>query len=312
MSKVFFSPGDNEVGIGTTDPQQNFTISLSAFGVTTGLNTVSGQAQAGTWTNHPYVIMVNSAEVARFATTGFAVTGTSTATGALVSSGTNLVNAAAKVVLSYEGSSASYLQAYGANSVTAGTLSIRTQSSDASVSAIPAIFSTTGLAVTGTLSATGGINSTAIGAITPSTGAFTTVSATGGINSTAIGAITPSTGAFTTVSATGQSVFPGFVTNKTTASSGRIWVQDAGANSYNEIQSRNYANTADLSLNITSSIGVNINGPLSITVGGILVAQFTSVGLTNTASPLLSLSSFKSVVAASTDFADFKTRVAAL
>ena len=288
MSKVFFSPGDNEVGIGTTDPQQNFTISLSAFGVTTGLNTVSGQAQAGTWTNHPYVIMVNSAEVARFATTGFAVTGTSTATGALVSSGTNLVNAAAKVVLSYEGSSASYLQAYGANSVTAGTLSIRTQSSDASVSAIPAIFSTTGLAVTGTLSATGGINSTAIGAITPSTGAFTTVSSTG------------------------QSVFPGFVTNKTTASSGRIWVQDAGANSYNEIQSRNYANTADLSLNITSSIGVNINGPLSITVGGILVAQFTSVGLTNTASPLLSLSSFKSVVAASTDFADFKTRVAAL
>ena len=138
------------------------------------------------------------------------------------------------------------------------------------------------------------------------------MSATGGINSTAIGAITPSTGAFTTVSATGQSVFPGFVTNKTTASSGRIWVQDAGANSYNEIQSRNYANTADLSLNITSSIGVNINGPLSITVGGILVAQFTSVGLTNTASPLLSLSSFKSVVAASTDFADFKTRVAAL
>lgn len=190
MSKVFFSPGDNEVGIGTTNPQQNFTISLSAFGVTTGLNTVSGQAQAGTWTNHPYVIMVNSTEVARFATTGLSVTGI--------------------------------------------------------------------------------------------------------------------------VSSTGQSVFPGFVANKTTASSGKIWIQDAGANTYNEIQSRNYANTADLSLNITSSIGVNINGPLSITVGGNLVAQFTSVGLTNTASPLLSLSSFKSVVAASTDFADFKTRVAAL
>ena len=57
--------------------------------------------------------------------------------------------------------------------------------------------------VTGTLSATGGINSTAIGAETASMGAFTTLSATSGLNSTAIGGTTPSTGAFTTLSATG-------------------------------------------------------------------------------------------------------------
>ena len=94
--------------------------------------------------------------------------------------------------------------------------------------------------------------------ITPST------SAGGSTFSTPVVTVTTTGAAITgALSATGQSTFPGFSANKTTANSGRIWVQDAGANSYNEIQSRNYANTADLSLNITSSVGVYINGPLS-------------------------------------------------
>jgi hypothetical protein len=79
---------------------------------------------------------------------------TVTATGAIFSSGANLVNSAAKVLISYEGGGASYIQAYGTNNATAGTLLIRTQSADASVGAIPAVFSSTGLAVTGSTSTT--------------------------------------------------------------------------------------------------------------------------------------------------------------
>jgi hypothetical protein len=73
------------------------------------------------------------------------------------------------------------------------------------LSGISGITSTSGTgawAHTGGFSATGGINSTAIGNVTPSTGAFTTLSASSGINSTNIGATTPGTGAFTTLTAT--------------------------------------------------------------------------------------------------------------
>jgi hypothetical protein len=55
---------------------------------------------------------------------------------------------------------------------------------------------------TGGFSASGGINSTAIGATTASTGAFTTLTSTGGAFNGTVGATTPSTGAFTTVTAT--------------------------------------------------------------------------------------------------------------
>jgi|SRR5579859_7734166 len=69
----------------------------------------------------------------------------------------------------------------------------------------------TGTVVIPTVTLSGGtINSTSIGATTPSTGAFTTLSATGNvtfsggtINGTSVGATTPSTGAFTTVNASG-------------------------------------------------------------------------------------------------------------
>jgi hypothetical protein len=63
---------------------------------------------------------------------------------------------------------------------------------------------------TGTFSATGGINSTAVGNATPSTGAFTTLSASSGLNSTAVGNTTPSTGAFTTLSASSTVSGAGF------------------------------------------------------------------------------------------------------
>ena len=54
---------------------------------------------------------------------------------------------------------------------------------------------------TGGFSATGGINSTNVGATTPGTGAFTTLTSTGGAFNGTVGATTPSTGAFTTLTA---------------------------------------------------------------------------------------------------------------
>lgn len=54
------------------------------------------------------------------------------------------------------------------------------------------------------------IDSTTIGATTPSSGVFSSLSSTGGLNSTAVGNTTPSTGAFTTLSTTGLTVNTSF------------------------------------------------------------------------------------------------------
>lgn len=62
-----------------------------------------------------------------------------------------------------------------------------------------------------TLRAAGGIQNTAIGNVTASTGAFTTVSATGGLQNTPIGNATPSTANLTSLTVTGISYFNGNV-----------------------------------------------------------------------------------------------------
>jgi hypothetical protein len=78
------------------------------------------------------------------------------------------------------------------------------------ISGITSSSGTGAWAHTGGFSATGGINSTAVGATTPSTGAFTTLTASSGINSTNIGATTPGTGSFTTLAASGAVSGAGF------------------------------------------------------------------------------------------------------
>lgn len=75
-------------------------------------------------------------------------------------------------------------------------------------------FSSTILSLTdaGNLSTSGGIDNTAIGANTPSTGVFTTLTSTGGAVNGTVGATTPSTGAFTNLSASGTVSGTGFST----------------------------------------------------------------------------------------------------
>jgi len=101
-----------------------------------------------------------------------------------------------------------------------------------------------------------------------------------GLNSTAIGATTPSSGAFTTVSATGVASFLGLKAQKATATSGFVSVIDEGANVYNVLGSRNNADSAYLPLVIrgttvtlgatsdivaVSSTGLAVTGALSAT-----------------------------------------------
>lgn len=79
------------------------------------------------------------------------------------------------------------------------------------ISGITSSSGTGAWAHTGGFSASGGINSTNVGATTPGTGAFTTLTASSGLNSTAVGNTTPSTGAFTTLSASSTVSGTGFV-----------------------------------------------------------------------------------------------------
>jgi hypothetical protein len=82
----------------------------------------------------------------------------------------------------------------------------------AGISGITSSSGTGAWAHTGGFSASGGINSTAIGATTASTGAFTTLTSTGGAFNGTVGATTPSTGAFTTLSASSTVSGAGFTT----------------------------------------------------------------------------------------------------
>jgi hypothetical protein len=109
--------------------------------------------------------VLNLATAINGVTIGATTPGTGTfttlsATGPLLVSGAVPSHAAARATLSYEGSSASYVQAYGVDAGTQGSLSVRLWSSDGSATTTPAVFSSTGLAVTGALSTTGAYTNT--------------------------------------------------------------------------------------------------------------------------------------------------------
>ena len=97
---------------------------------------------------------------AALSNTGLAVTGTLSATGAIESTGANAVNAANRAKVSFEGSSTSRVSAFGADTSTYGTLQLMLLTSNAG-NTVTHTFSSTGLAVTGALSATGNISTTA-------------------------------------------------------------------------------------------------------------------------------------------------------
>ena len=90
---------------------------------------------------------------------------TLSATGAIKSTGANLLNEASAIKLSQEGVALSRLSAYGNNASTQGVFTVRTVSSDGTASATPVSISSTGLAVTGALSATNNISITGASSI---------------------------------------------------------------------------------------------------------------------------------------------------
>ena len=201
-----FTGGINSTAIGATTPS---TGAFTTLGVTGNCSfgdvfSISGAVQGRffasggaatvfleSFTNHPVSIRVNQSGVALFSSTGLAVTGTGTLTKTAASAGSvaallqnantnagigarlawrldNLANEWGYINVNRVGAGATSQMDFGINGAAySGAASVGMS------------LSTTGLAVTGTGSFTGGINSTAIGATTPSTGAFTTLNSSG-------------------------------------------------------------------------------------------------------------------------------------
>jgi hypothetical protein len=135
-------------------------------------NTTLGDAAADTvtvngtitsnliFTDNTYDIGASGATRPRSGFFGTSLTAGTTinAAGAIKSTGANLVNEASAIKISQETTAISRVSAYGNDASTQGSLQIRTISSDGTASATPALFSSTGLAVTGAISATGNIS----------------------------------------------------------------------------------------------------------------------------------------------------------
>jgi hypothetical protein len=98
--------------------------------------------------------------VAQFSSTGLAVTGLSTSTLGMGTSGPYAAHQISHIGLNYFTEVGS-IRVWGPDAATAGVLEVLLNSSDGSVDVRPARFTTTGLAVTGALSATGNISTAA-------------------------------------------------------------------------------------------------------------------------------------------------------
>ena len=153
--------------------------------------------------NHIYIQPATSGTyVADFSSTGLAVTGTLSSTGAIKSTGANLANEADCVKLSFEGTSASAINAYGTDASTAGSFSIYSKSSNGSVSG--AIIS--GKAAQ-TLALEGASRTTGTGIAFPATQSASTDANT--LDDYEEGTWTPSLTSFTVV---GSPTYTGFYT----------------------------------------------------------------------------------------------------
>ena len=105
---------------------------------------LQGRTNSASWTT---VLQVDG-------TTGLAVTGTLSASNQIFTTGANTAHGASRALLDQESSAVSVLTGYGPDASTNGSLLIRSRRSDGS-NAVTHTFSSTGLAVTGALSATG-------------------------------------------------------------------------------------------------------------------------------------------------------------
>jgi hypothetical protein len=107
---------------------------------------------------------------------------------------------------------------YGANT---GSFTTTTTTGNATASAL----TVNGTATVGsTLSATGGIQNTAIGNLTQNSGKFTTLEATSGLNNTVIGNVTPATAQFTTINSSGNTTVSAITVNNSATIAGTLGV----------------------------------------------------------------------------------------
>lgn len=162
------STGISGLGTGVATALGVNTGSAGAFVVNGG---ALGTPSSGTVTNLTGTASINT-NGAHNGTVGATTPNTVAATTGAFSSelwvtGALTSHAASKVSLTQQSASQSQLSAYGANDATAGTLTIKCTSSAGGINVAPAVFSSTGLAVTGTGSVTTGF---AVGGATPGTG----------------------------------------------------------------------------------------------------------------------------------------------
>jgi hypothetical protein len=164
------------------------------------------------------------------------------------------------------------------------------------ISGITSSSGTGAWAHTGGFSASGGINSTVIGATTAAAGTFTTLTVTtsgtfAAINNTPIGPTTPSTGAFTTLSSTGN-----FTPSQTNGIVGTTTNNSANAGSVGEV-----VTATSGAVSLTSTVLANITsisltagdwdvvGSLAYQAAGTTTTTVTQAGISTTSATLPAL-----------------------
>ena len=180
-------------------------------------------------------------------------------------------HAASRAVLDYA-SSAARIWGYGVDDSTIGTVSIQVRSSAGSLGGTSATFTSTGL------------NSTAIGATTPSTGAFTTVTATGGVDK-----LTSATGVVSVAAATAPSVGQVLTATSGTVATWQTPAVTAPAGSNTQVQFNNsgaFGASANFTwdgstLALTGAVSATTTGKVGTTLGvGAATPSASGAGIT--------------------------------
>ena len=132
------------------------------------------------------------------------------------------------------------------------------------------------------------INNTTIGAVTPSTGAFTSLTSTSGAFNGSVGATTPSTVAATTLAASDRftsstsNTFPIVANGATTGNSG-FAIQNTGGTLYSGVESSTGGAIFSGATAYSGVLGTNSATSLHFATNGAVRGTFTSTGLNSTA-----------------------------
>lgn len=158
---------------------------------------------------------------------------------------------------------------YGANT---GSFSTTTTTGNATAAAL----TVNGTATVGsTLSASGGIQNTAIGNLSQNSGAFTSLIAYAGLNNTIIGNVTPSSATFTSLSTSGNAT----VGNLSTAGNVTAAYFFGNGSQLTGIASGNYGNVQMLANLAAKSNPITFGSNITIAANGISIGN-TTIGST--------------------------------